>query len=139
MKNLFLLLSCALLCNHVAYAQETPPAQAASIVRKDLLSAQISPARSLAHIEVKQVKLPARQSAPLHLHPCPVTGTVLEGRIAFQIEGEAVHHLVAGDAFYEPANARIARFDNEGDSPATFTAIYLMDENEKEFIRILSK
>lgn len=78
-----------------------------------------------------------KQKAPLHLHPSPVVGVVTEGVIAYQIEGEPVQYLKAGDAFYEPANVRVARFDNDGEQPAKFTAFYLLGKDEHELIRML--
>ncbi len=80
-----------------------------------------------------------KQKAPLHLHPCPVVGVVTEGTISFQIEGDIVQYLNVGDAFYEPANVRVAHFDNDGETPAKFTAFYLLGKNEDELIRILSE
>ncbi len=79
-----------------------------------------------------------KQSAPLHLHPCPVVEVVTAGAIAYQIEGATVRHLEVGDAFYEPADVRVARFDNEGDTPARFAAFYLLGQGEHEPIRIIS-
>ena len=45
----------------------------------------------------------------------------------------------AGDAFYEPANVRVARFDNHGDTPARFAAFYLLEKDDQELIQILRK
>lgn len=117
-----------------AHAQEN---SAPSVSRKDLLSAFITPHQPLAKIEIKEVVLAPKLRAPLHLHPCPVIGVVEEGSIAFQIEGQQVQWLKTGDAFYEPANVRIARFDNEGVIPAKFVAVYLLDSNDQELIRLL--
>ena len=77
--------------------------------------------------------------APLHLHPCPTVGVVTEGQIAFEIEGEQTQHLKVGDAFYEPAHVRVAKFNNDGDIPAKFVVFYLLGENEEETVRILEK
>lgn len=109
----------------------------APVTRKDLLSATIDAAKSVARVEVKEVTMGPRQRAPLHLHPCPVVGVVTGGAIAYQVEGQPVRRLATGDAFYEPANARVARFDNEGDAPARFVAFYLLGTDEKEVIRLL--
>jgi quercetin dioxygenase-like cupin family protein len=105
--------------------------------RTHLLSAAIEPEKSIARIEIKEVTLPRRMKAPLHLHPCPVAGVVTEGIIAFQLEGGAVQHLRRGDAFLEPANVRVSRFDNDGDGVARFTAVYLLGDDEHELIRLL--
>ncbi len=120
-----------------SYAQNQAVPAASAIIRKALLTAAISPNKSIANVEIKEITLGRGQNAPLHLHPCPVVGVITAGSIAFQIEGQAVQHLKAGDAFYEPANVRIARFDNDGETPATFSAFYLLGEGEHEIIRLL--
>ncbi|MCC6694485.1 MAG: cupin domain-containing protein [Candidatus Hydrogenedentes bacterium] len=78
-----------------------------------------------------------RMKAPLHLHPCPTMGLITEGTISFQIEGQSVQHLNVGDAFYEPADVRVARFDNDSDAPAKFVVFYLLGENEHDTVRVL--
>ena len=109
------------------------------VVRKALLKAVVDPARAIATVEIQEVTMGPKQKAPLHLHPCPTVGVVVEGAIAFQIEGQPVQHLKAGEAFYEPANVRVARFDNDGDAPARFVVHYLLGRDEHETIRILPK
>nr|WP_319492776.1 cupin domain-containing protein [uncultured Desulfobacter sp.] len=77
--------------------------------------------------------------APLHLHPCPTMGVVTEGKIAFEIEGEQPQHLKVGDVFYEPADVRSVKFNNEGDVPAKSVVFSLLGEGEKDTVRILEK
>ncbi|RMI33673.1 cupin domain-containing protein [Nocardia stercoris] len=55
--------------------------------------------------------MPAGTAAGLHVHNGPVVGNIISGRVAYQIEGEPVQILGPGDVFYEPQDARIARFD----------------------------
>ncbi|HET6439842.1 MAG TPA: cupin domain-containing protein [Anaeromyxobacter sp.] len=109
------------------------------VARKELLSVRLSPERPIASVEVQQVTLAAGEPVPLHLHPCPVVGVIRSGAIAFQIEGQPIQHLRPGDAFHEPAGIRVARFDAEGDGPATFTAFYLLGNGEEELIRLLDR
>ncbi|HSS97678.1 MAG TPA: cupin domain-containing protein [Terriglobales bacterium] len=106
-------------------------------IRKALLTALIEPEKLLAKVEIVEVTMGPKQQAPLHLHPCAVVGLVTEGTIAFQIEGEAMQYIHTGEAFYEPANVRVARFDNHSDTPAKFVAFYLLGQGEAELIRIL--
>lgn len=108
-----------------------------SITRKELLTATIPPGKTVSRVEIKEITMGPKQKAPLHLHPCPVVGVITQGTISFQIEGEPVQHLEVGDAFYEPASARVAHFDNDGEKPARFTAFYLLGEDEHELIRML--
>lgn len=133
MKNLLLPLLCLL---GTAAAAPTAPNPTA-VVRHDLLTASISPARPVANAAVKQVILPAHCPTGLHLHPCPVVGVLLDGVILFQLEGGPRQILHAGDAVYEPADARVLHFDNIGDRPAILTACYLLAPDQHELIRLL--
>lgn len=45
---------------------------------------------------------PGDAGSPPHLHPGPVFGYVLEGKLRFQCEGHPEHIYEAGDAFWEP-------------------------------------
>lgn len=112
---------------------------AAPVTRRDLLAAGFSPARALARADLKEITLAPRVAAGLHLHPCPVVGVVLAGRIAFQLEGQPARELGPGDAFCEPADTRVARFDNVGDTPATFIACYLLAPGQTELLRPLAR
>jgi len=109
------------------------------VTRKALLHAAIEPEKTVAAVDIQEVTMEPKQKAPLHLHPCPTMGVVTEGQIAFQIEGQPVQHLRAGDAFYEPAHVRVARFDNDGDAPARFVLHYLLGKDEHETVRVLEK
>jgi quercetin dioxygenase-like cupin family protein len=65
-------------------------------------------------------------------------GYIADGAIAFQIEGQLAKILKQGDAFHEPVNARMMRFDNASDSaPATFIAFYLLRPGEDRLIEML--
>ncbi|WP_294346626.1 cupin domain-containing protein [Prosthecochloris sp.] len=109
------------------------------VVRKDLLTANMDGSRPIAKVDIQEVTMEEGVKAPLHSHPCPTMGIVTEGTIAFEIEGNQTQTLRVGDAFYEPANVRIAKFNNVGNSPAKFVVFYLLGENENETIRVLKK
>ena len=109
------------------------------VTRKDLLTAMIDAGKSIERVEIKEVTMGPTQKAPLHLHPSPTLGVITEGLISFQIEGEPVQYLKAGDAFYESANVRVAKFDNDGDAPAKFVVFYLLEKDEHETVRILPR
>jgi len=85
------------------------------VTRKALLKVTVDPEKTVATVDTQ------------------------EGTIAFQIEGQPVQHLKAGDAFYEPANVLVARFDNDGDTPAKFVVHYLLSKDKDETVRILDK
>jgi quercetin dioxygenase-like cupin family protein len=109
------------------------------VMRKELLTAMIAAGKSVSKIEIQEVTMGPGVKAPLHLHPCPTVGVISEGTISFQIEGQAVQDLQVGDAFYEPPDVRVAKFDNDGDVPAKFVVFYLLGEHEQETVRILAK
>jgi quercetin dioxygenase-like cupin family protein len=129
----------AVLLAGAVHAGETAMTPPPAIIRRDLLTAALGAGTTVANVEIKEVTLGPRVPAPLHLHPCPVVGVILEGTIAYQREGQPVQLLHPGDAFYEPAGARVAHFDNVGDAPAKFTACYLLGPGEHELIRVLPK
>ena len=56
-------------------------------------------------IFVKRIELePGAASAP-HIHPGMVTGYVQAGVLEFQLKGEELQKLKAGDTFFEPAGS----------------------------------
>jgi len=73
-----------------------------AIVRRPLLTAILDPANLTSRIEVKQIEFKPGQVTGLHLHPCPVTGYIAKGTVSFQVEGEPVKTLKAGDSFCNP-------------------------------------
>lgn len=102
--------------------------------RRDLLTALVNQKVTVA--EIKEITLRPNQAAPKHLHPCPVIGYVVKGRVLFQLErGERVI-LEEGDTFLEPKGQVVVHFDNLGQAPATFIAIYLKEGNE-ESVKLL--
>jgi quercetin dioxygenase-like cupin family protein len=107
-----------------------------TIERRALLTALIEGNKLVQRVEVKPIDFEPRQRTGLHLHPCPVVGLVVKGQIAFQVEGQQRRIPEAGDAFFEPANAKILLFDAM-DDPATFVTYYLLGAGEDELIRIL--
>ena len=112
----------------------TPP-----VLRKELLTAIITGGKLVTKVAIQEVTMSVGVDAPLHLHPCPTVGVITEGKIVFEVEGGRTQHLKVGDAFYEPADVRVAKFNNDGDTPAKFVVFYLLGENDEETIRILEK
>jgi quercetin dioxygenase-like cupin family protein len=125
---------CSVVCAQEIKTNMKPP-----VTRRTLLKATVDPGKAVAVVDIQEVTMGPNQKAPLHLHPCPTLGVVTAGTIAFQIEGQPVQHLKPGDAFHEPANVRVARFDNDGDTPAKFVVHYLLGKDEHETVRILDQ
>jgi len=111
--------------------------QHSEVVRKSLLTAMIEGRKEVERVEMREIGLAAGQEVGLHLHPCPVIGVVISGRIRFQIAGQAEKILHAGDAFFEPAHTHIAHFDATGEGPAKFVACYLLGRAESTLIEML--
>lgn len=129
-----------ILCAFTLRADDGPKPDATHRVsRKDLLTVALSPEKTVSRLEVKEVVLPVGAPTGYHLHPCPTVGVIESGEVAFQIEGQPLHHLRAGDAFCEPANMPIARFDNEGTTPVRMSVVYLLGKDDKEIIHYLRK
>lgn len=115
----------------------TVMAQKSQIARKELLKASLD--QKVTNAEVQEVTIAGGQTAPKHLHPCPVIGIIKSGEAVFQIEGQESRVLHEGDAFYEPKNVNILHFDNASKrKPLVFTAMYLKEGNE-ENIQFLKK
>ncbi|MDT5018555.1 MAG: hypothetical protein QOD39_4715 [Mycobacterium sp.] len=69
----------------------------------DLLRVTPPPVPQGAHAMTQLVELPpADAGLEPHRHSGPVFGYVLQGRILFEIEGEAPTGIAAGEAFWEP-------------------------------------
>ncbi|NTV29497.1 MAG: cupin domain-containing protein [Candidatus Omnitrophica bacterium] len=107
------------------------------VSRKSLLTAVISPNGAVSKVVVQEVTMEPGAKAPPHLHPCPTMGVVTEGAISFQTEGQPVSCLQTGDAFYEPPNVRVYKFDNDGNVPAKFVVFYLLGQYETDTVHIL--
>jgi quercetin dioxygenase-like cupin family protein len=109
-----------------------------TIYRKPLFTAVLEQAKKVGKVEIKEIVFQPGQKTGLHFHPCPVVGYIAEGSVALQIEGGEEKILRAGDAFFEPPNVKILRFDNASDSKGMkFIAFYLLDASEDELIQML--
>lgn len=98
-----------------------------------LLTANFEP-RQVVQVEVGDFHFKPGQVAPVHTHDAPAVGYVAKGQIIYQVEGEKPQILREGDAFYEPTDTRILRFDN---ASATEEAIFLdfnLEQVDEPFI-----
>jgi quercetin dioxygenase-like cupin family protein len=99
------------------------------ITRKELQPAFVD--QKVKTVEIQEITLSAGQTAPKHLHPCPVVGYIKSGSVYFQAEGQEAVILKEGESFYEPKNINILHFDNASkDEPVTFIAFYLKENQE---------
>jgi quercetin dioxygenase-like cupin family protein len=100
------------------------------ITREILLDARLGRARATEHVEVRRIRIVPGHAGGLHVHNGPVLGSIVEGSVIFQIDGEPESLLSTGDVFFEPEGVRIARFD-AGDDGVTFLAYFLLAAGEQ--------
>ena len=90
-----------------------------------LLNARLAHAMVTERVEIREIRMFAGHAAGLHVHNCPVMGSIVDGSVIYQIEGQPASKLRAGDVFYEPEGARIARFDATEEG-VTFLGYFLL-------------
>jgi len=132
MRNIF---TAGLILASLAAAQAQPV-----IKRTPLASHALTPPKPVSHVEVVRLDFLPGMVTPLHQHPVPVIGYVEQGAFDVQIEGQPLHRYKAGDSILEPANTRIAHFDNVSKTePAVLIATYLAGPGDKSLITLLPK
>jgi len=93
------------------------------LVRETIMDVRLPETTPVERIEVRRIRMHPGHPAGLHTHNGPVVGSIVEGSVVYQIEGEEPLVLGPGEVFYEPEGARIARFD-AGDDGVTFLAYF---------------
>jgi quercetin dioxygenase-like cupin family protein len=81
-----------------------------------------------AHVMTAVVQYPpGSPGAPPHRHSGPAFGYVVEGEMRFELEGEPMRVLRAGEAFWEPGGDVIHYQDgnNRDDAPVRFVVTML--------------
>ncbi|AEE47744.1 cupin domain-containing protein [Cellulomonas fimi] len=81
------------------------------VVRTTLSTFTLDGAPSFASVEVRRITIAPDVHPGAHWHNGPVFGVVESGSVHFQVGHDAPSVLRAGDTFYEPGHATIARFD----------------------------
>lgn len=104
------------------------------ISRTILLDARFGRVRAADRVEVRDIRILPGHAAGLHIHNGPVVGNVVEGSVVFQVDGEPEQILHAGDVFYEPEDARIAKFDAT-DEGVRFLGYFILGPGEEPEIR----
>jgi len=80
----------------------------------DLLSVTPPAIPQGAHTITQLDELPRRTpDLPSHRHSGPVFGSMLEGRMLFELEGAAPRESTAGEAFWEPGGEVVAPSDQQ--------------------------
>ena len=104
------------------------------VTRTVLLDAQLRQAKDTGRIEIREIRILPGYAGGQHVHNGPVVGSITEGSVTYQIEGQPASVLHAGDVFYEPEGVRIARFD-AGDDGVTFIGFFLLSLGQQAEIR----
>lgn len=100
------------------------------ISRDVLLNVHLQQAKDTHRIEVRRIQIVPGHAAGLHVHNGPVVGSIVNGSVSFQVEGEPESVLGPGDVFFEPEGARIVRFDARDDG-VTFLAYFLLGPGQE--------
>jgi quercetin dioxygenase-like cupin family protein len=106
------------------------------VARVTLLDAQLPATKATDHVEVRRITIVPNHAAGAHTHNGPVVGNVVAGSVVFQVDGQPAMTLRPGDAFCEPADVPIARFD-AGPEGVTFIACFLLRAGEQPTLDML--
>jgi quercetin dioxygenase-like cupin family protein len=105
------------------------PTQEHPITRTVLFDARLRQVKDTGRVEIREIRILPGYAGGLHVHNGPVVGSILEGSVVYQVEGQPASVLQAGDVFFEPEGERIARFD-AGDGGVTFLAYFLLSPGQ---------
>lgn len=68
-------------------------------------------------------------ASPVHSHPCPVVGYVLQGSVRMQVKGSGEAIYKAGESFYEePNGVHLVSANASVTEPAKFLAFFVCDQ-----------
>jgi quercetin dioxygenase-like cupin family protein len=133
-RNLILLCAASILGGTALTRSQTAP----EIKRTPILTAEVSPSKTVDHVQVTRLDFKPGQITGRHMHPVPVIGYVESGVFLVKIEGQIQQRYTAGQAIYEPANTTIERYDNESSTePAVLIAYYLAEAKDQVLIKFL--
>ena len=94
-----------------------------TVTREVLQDVVLAEPVTVVRIETRRITIPPGLAAGVHVHNGPVVGTIERGSALYQLEGGELRVLGPGDAFFEPAGARVTRFDG-GPEGVTFVASF---------------
>jgi quercetin dioxygenase-like cupin family protein len=102
---------------------EPAPTPDQPLTRTVILDAALADPGPIARIELRRIRMLAGLVAGRHVHNGPVVGSVVAGRVRFQVDGQDEAVLGPGDVFFEPADVPITHFDAL-DEDVTFLAYF---------------
>ncbi|MDR3403202.1 MAG: cupin domain-containing protein [Chthoniobacter sp.] len=77
-------------------------------------------------------------STPPHQHPGLLVGYVLTGELEFQLEGQPLQRLIAGDRFYEPPESEHVVSRNPGETTTQVLAFIVRERGAPVMIPLKS-
>jgi diamine N-acetyltransferase len=105
----------------VGAAGAAGPAGGEPVTRVVVQDALLEHPVDIVRVETRRISIGPNVAAGLHVHNGPVIGSIEIGSAIYQVEGDPERLLTAGDVFFEPEGARVARFDG-GPVGVTFLA-----------------
>ena len=105
------------------------PTSEEPVTRTIRLEAQLAQPKLIDRIEIREIRMLANQKAGAHIHNGPVVGSIVEGSVEYQVEGESATTLQTGDVFFEPEDRTIVHFD-AGPDGVTFIGYFPLSPNE---------
>jgi diamine N-acetyltransferase len=109
---------------------DATPATAEAVTRVVVQDALLPHPVPVVRVETRRISIRPNIAAGLHVHNGPVIGSIETGSARYQVEGEPEKTLQPGDVFYEPAGARIARFDG-GPNGVTFLGHFPLEADQE--------
>jgi quercetin dioxygenase-like cupin family protein len=106
------------------------PSAEEPVTRTVLLDVRLPKVKEASRVEIREVKIWPGHPVGLHVHNGPVVGTILEGSVIYQVEGQEPSVLRPGDVFYEREGERIARFDAQ-DERVRFLAYFVLSPGQE--------
>jgi quercetin dioxygenase-like cupin family protein len=113
------LLSNGFAADSPAQAPETKPVTITQLFKRE------NPGAKDKDIIVQRIELAPASAAAPHVHPGMVTGYVVSGTLEFQVAGEPLLTLHAGDTFFEPPGSKhmVARNPDKSEKTVLITFV----------------
>jgi quercetin dioxygenase-like cupin family protein len=108
-----------------------------SVHRVPLLDQSLPAAPPVGHVVVQRITMAPGLASGAHRHNSPVVGTIEQGSAVLQVEDAPAIVLRAGDAFHEPGDTTVLRFD-AGDDGCVFLACYLLPDGVEPRLDLLT-
>ena len=87
-----------------------------------------------------EVTYPPGGANPMHRHPCPVIGYVLDGAVRMQIQGQPERIFKPGETFFEsPSDGHVVSANANPDAPARFLAYFVCDRTAPLSVPVTEK